>query len=96
MSVSLFVRNKVKDFATWKKVYDGSAEFQKENGVIASSIHQSLDDPNVIIAWHQFTDVDAAKHYESLFHSDAFLEGPVKVDGVIPETMEIWLTEDIE
>ena len=49
----------------------------------------------MITAWHQFADVDAAKHYESLFHSDAFLEGPVKVGGVIPETMEIWLTKDM-
>lgn len=95
MTVSLFARHKVKDFDTWKKLYDESAQFVKDQGVIASSVHRDLDDPNLVMAYHQFADVSTAKAYKALFDSDLFQEGPVKVGGVIQETLEVWVGEDI-
>lgn len=95
MTVSMFVRSKVKDFDTWKVSFDGGAEFVKQNGVLASKVLRDLDDPNLVIVQHEFADADAAKAFMALVNSDAFREGPVKKGGVIPETMELWVGEEI-
>ena len=95
MAVSLFARHKVKDFAIWKKLHDENAQFIKDNGVIASSVHRDLDDPNLVMAYHQFADASTARAYLALFDSGAFQEGPVKIGGVIPKTLEIWVGEDV-
>ena len=94
MTVSLFVQHKVKDFDTWKQTYDGAAQFIKDNGVIADSVHRGLEDPNSILVYHQFADVGALDAFKALMDSDEFKEGPEKVGGVLPGTMEIWSGED--
>lgn len=98
MTVSLFVRSKVKDFATWKEMFDAGAEFMKQNGVIASKVLRDLDDPNLVIVYHEFADANTAKAFMSLIDSDLFREapdGPVKKGGVILETLEMWVGEDV-
>ena len=94
MTVSLFVRHKVQDFDTWKGVYDGAAQLIKDNGVIADSVHRSLDDPNSIIVYHQFADTAALEGFKTLMDSNEFKEGPEKAGGVLPGTMEMWVGED--
>jgi len=96
MTVSMFARNKVKDFATRKALFDESAEFVKGKGVIASKVLQDLDDPNLVIVHHQFADARTAKAFMALVNSDLFRKGdPVKNGGVILETMEMWVGEDV-
>ena len=96
MTISMFVRNKVKDFGVWKELFDSSAEFVKEHGVIASNVLRDLDDPNLVIVHHQFAEVSTAKTFFGMVNSDLFREGdPVKKGGVIPETIEVWLGEDV-
>lgn len=98
MTVSLFVRSQVKDFSTWKASFDAGAEFVKEKGVIASKALRDLDDPNLVIVYHEFADTNTAKAFMSLVDSDLFREapdGPVKKGGVILETMEMWIGEDV-
>jgi hypothetical protein len=96
MTVSLFVRSKVKDFGTWKEIFDSGAEFVKQKGVIASRVLRDLDDPNLVIVHHEFAETNAAKAFLALINSDEFREGPpVKEGGVIPETVEIWIGEDV-
>lgn len=96
MSVSLFVKNKVKDFDTWKKLYDeGGPMIREKHGVIADSIHRQLDDPNTIIVYHKFESEENLKMHLAAMKSDEFLEGPVKMGGVILETMEVWTGVDV-
>ena len=95
MTVSMFTRSKVKDFATWKESFDGGAEFVKQKGVIASKVLCDLDDPNLVIVHHEFADADTAKAFVALVNSDLFRKGdPVKKGGVILETLEIWVGEE--
>ena len=95
MTISIFTRNKVKDFTVWKEVYDSGADFVKQQGVVAANVMRDLDDPNFIIVHQQFDDVDKAKAFVDLVNSDQFRKGPpVTQGGVILETMEIWVGVD--
>jgi hypothetical protein len=92
----MFTRSKVKDFGVWKELFDSSAEFVKEHGVIASNVLRDLDDPNLVIVHHQFAEASAARTFFGMVNSDQFREGPpVKEGGVILETLEVWLGEDV-
>lgn len=92
MTVSIFTRNKVKDFDVWKKLYDESADFVKQHGVISDQVLQDLDDPNLVIVHQRFAEVEAAKAFYGMVNSDLFRKGdPVKKGGVILETLEIWM-----
>ena len=95
MSVSIFTRSKVKDFATWKTNFDAGAEFVRQKGVIASKVLRDVDDPNLVIVHHEFAEASAAKAFMALFESDEFREGPVKAGGVLPETLETWIGADV-
>ena len=37
----------------------------------------------------------AARAFLALMETEAFQEGPVKQGGVIPETMELWVGEEV-
>ena len=59
MTVSLFHRFQVKDFATWLNPDPGvPAKLMADNGVLAYSLHRNLDDPNTLMLYYQFPDLD--------------------------------------
>jgi len=95
VTVSIFVRSKVKDFGVWKENFDSGAEFVKQQGVIASRVLRDLDDPNLVVIQHDFAETNAARGFMALMDSDAFREGPVKEGGVIPESVEVWVGEEV-
>lgn len=95
MTISILVRSQVKDFNKWKEHFDRGAEFAKAHGVIASQVLRDLDNPNLVIVHHKFAETDAAKAYMALLGSEAFREGPVKLGGIIPETVEAWMGEEV-
>lgn len=96
MTASLIVRSEVKEFDTWKKSFDGGAEFVKGLGVIASSVHRDLDNPNIVTVRHQFVDADKAKAFANVINSDVFRKGdPVKNGGVILDTMMVFVMQDV-
>ncbi len=45
----LIVRHKVKDFATWKKAFDGHAAAQKTAGLSNPRLFRSADDRNEVV-----------------------------------------------
>lgn len=94
MTVSLFVKHQVKDFDTWKKLYDENAQLRKDNGVIADSVHSSLEDPSSLMIYHQFADANALEAFTAMFDTDEIRELVVGQMGVLPETMEMWAGED--
>jgi quinol monooxygenase YgiN len=88
---SIFVKHKVNDYASWKRVYDDFASYRKQNGVTAASVHRDPDDPTMIIVMHRFGDVNAAQNF---LNSDE-LRAAMANAGVSGQP-EIWLTEDVE
>ena len=63
----ILVRHKVKDFAMWKKVYQGHASFRKQQGSKGSRILQNADDPN---------DVVIVLDWDTMEKARAFTESP--------------------
>ena len=94
MTVSMFVRHEVKDYAAWKKEYDKAAQFIRDNGVIAERIHRDLENPNRLTIYHQFADERTAQAFKALMNSDLFKQDAEK-NGLNLETMEVWIGEDI-
>lgn len=94
MTASIFARHKVNDFATWKKVYDENVPLRKEGGLIAESVHRDPDDPNTVIVYHQFADLSTTKEFIAAMNKEEF-QSVLKNAGVKPETLEMWVGEDV-
>jgi hypothetical protein len=61
----LFVRHNVADYTRWRKAYN---EFDAERvklGVTAHAVFQSIDDPNDVTVWHDFSTSQSAKSFAS-------------------------------
>jgi hypothetical protein len=95
MTATLFTRHETTNFAAWKQLFGDSADFVAQNGVLSTSLHRDVDNPNSLVVVHQFEDADAARAFAGMFDGDAFAEGPVKIGGVVPESLEVWICEDI-
>ena len=61
--VRSFVRHHVRDYAGWRKVYDGFNETQTGHGVRGEAVYRGVDDPNDVTVTHDFDDADAAKRF---------------------------------
>ena len=94
MTVTLFVRNQVRDYDTFRPFFDASADFTASRGVLSSAVHRDVDDPDRVVITHQFATVDEARAMAALFDEEEFHEGPVKVGGAILRTLEFWIAED--
>ncbi|MFQ5435820.1 MAG: cyclase [Anaerolineae bacterium] len=95
MTASSFARHKVNDFASWKKVYDENIPLRKEDSdLIAESVHRDPDDPNTIIVYHQYADLSTAQKFLAAMNDEAF-QTILAEAGVQPETLEIWVGEDV-
>jgi len=84
--ITSFVRHKVENFDSWKKVYDEFSSIKKEGGVIGASVLQVPDDPNMVIVTHDFESLETANKF---FNSDA-LKNALQNAGVIGKP-EIWI-----
>jgi quinol monooxygenase YgiN len=63
LTVRLFVRHNVADYATWRRAYDGFAEVQRKGGVVAQAVYRSEDSPGDVTVVHDFRSAVAAKAY---------------------------------
>lgn len=56
MMVSVFVQITVKDYEAWKSNFDGAAQFMKELGVVSSSVHCNLNNPNSVMIFQEVSE----------------------------------------
>lgn len=83
----LFVRHRVADYTTWREVYDAFDEKRRGLGVTGQAVYQSVDDPNEVTAWHDFSTRAAAE----AFASSPELRDAMQHAGV-EGVAEVWLT----
>jgi len=57
----LIVRHKVKDYATWRKTYDGDVSRRSAAGLAPGRVTRSVDDPNEIVLLFEAADIEKAK-----------------------------------
>ena len=94
MTVSVFARHKVDEFATWKDLYDKGAQLRKEGDVLADSVYCDPNDPNIFIVQLQFAEVSAAKAQAARLDSDEF-RAFIKSMGIHIENLGIWIGETV-
>jgi hypothetical protein len=63
--VRVFVRHSVADYPTWRQHYDNFDTERRGMGVAGDAVYQSVDDPNDITAWHDFSTREAAESFAS-------------------------------
>jgi hypothetical protein len=86
---TMIIRHKVEDYARWKRGYDEADWLRKQHGITYASVHREENDPNEIMAVHQFKDMKGAKDFANAVPS---LMGELGVIG----PPEIWFSEDVE
>lgn len=91
MSVTLFVKHPVNDYAKWKSGYVSLVEKRKEWGVQGASVHQEAGDPNMVIVTHKFADLDTAQTFIGADELKKFMQ-----ELGVSAPPEVWMTEDVE
>jgi len=85
----LFVRQKVEDFDKWYAVFASHAEAQCEAGLRDLQLLRDTADPNVVVCFFRFDDLDKARAFTgSPDADDAKTES-----GIIGEPDVLWLGE---
>jgi hypothetical protein len=85
----LIVRHKVKDFATWKKGFDGHAAAQKTAGLTNPRLFRSADDHHEVVILFDMKDSAAAKK----FAGSEDLKSTMKAAGVVDQPTIHFLEE---
>jgi hypothetical protein len=85
----VIVRHKVKDFAAWKKAFDGHAGAQKAAGLSNPRIFRSADDANETVVLFDAKDIAAAKQ----FSAAPDLKSTMQAAGVVDQPTMYFLEE---
>jgi len=85
--ITLFERATVADYATWRDAFAAFAMVLKEKGVVASTVYQSVDDPNDITVAHEFATLEEAKAFVESQELKAARPG-----AGVSETPTVWFT----
>ena len=88
--VHVFIRHKVKDYGTWRKVFDGFATKRREGGEVAFKIASVSGEPNNLCLFFEWQSVAKAKEF--LGSSDLARE--MERAGVT-EKPEIYIAEEL-
>jgi hypothetical protein len=88
--VTLFIRHSVSDYGKWKQGYDAFESAQKENGVLAESVHSDVQDPNTVVVIHKFEDLGTAQRFVGL----DVLKSAMLRNGVTGQPT-FWFCEDM-
>jgi hypothetical protein len=62
-TAGMIVVHKVDDYAKWRVVYDEFDAKRKELGITGHAVNQLVDDPNLVIVYHQAESVEALKKF---------------------------------
>jgi hypothetical protein len=62
---TIIVRHKVKDYESWKTVFDGFADNRKAGGETSFQILHSDDDPNNVFGIVEYDSIDNARKFFS-------------------------------
>jgi quinol monooxygenase YgiN len=87
MTVRIYVRHDVTDYAAWRKVYKAFDAQRQKMGVVAQAVYRSIDDANDVTVTHDFASAEKAK----AFASSPDLRAVMEKAGV-KGTPQIWFT----
>lgn len=85
----LFIRHNVTDYNAWRTAYDDFDRERSSMGVSGHAVFQSVDDPNDVTVWHDFSTLEKAK----TFTSSSRLKEVMGKAGV-KDTPQIWFVNE--
>jgi len=88
--ITTFVKHAVKDFDSWKTVYDNFMPTAKEQGVRHEHVFRDPNSPDQVIVTHEFKSIEEANKF---FNSQE-LKNAMQ-DAGVAGAPEIWFGEDI-
>lgn len=85
----LVVQHKVRDYDTWKAVFDEHETVRTRHGATGHELYRGLDDPNEITIVNHFPSREQAE----AFAADPSLKEAMERGGVITEPRITWARE---
>ena len=70
---TLVVKHHVRDYATFRPVYDSADSIRRSGGVIAASLYREKGDPNSLLITHQFA---------TMAEAETFVANPALADAM--------------
>lgn len=89
--IYLYVHHKVKDYAQWKKAFDGHAEMRKASGSRGGRLFKDSGDPNEVTVLLEWDSLEQAQK----FVGSENLQGVMNQAGVMDEP-QIFFLEKLE
>jgi len=77
----MIVSHRVEDFDNWLAEYDAAGELQRSYGIIGQAANRSIDDPSLVVVYHQAETFDTLRTF---LRSDE-LRAAMKEAGAISE-----------
>ncbi|RPI24891.1 MAG: hypothetical protein EHM57_02195 [Actinobacteria bacterium] len=78
---AMIIRHRVEDFDNWLARYDAAGELQQSGGIIGHAANRGLDDPSLVIVYHQAESFDTLR---SFLRSDE-LRAAMKEAGIVSD-----------
>jgi hypothetical protein len=75
----LIVRHEVRDYAVWKRGFDGHAEARKRAGIVGHAVNRSVRNPQLVVIYLQAESLEALR----AFAGTADLKQVMQTAGVI-------------
>ena len=85
----VMVQHKVRDFSSWKLVFDEHGDVRRKYGATGHEIYRGIDDPNEITIVNHFASNEQAKS----FVADPSLKEAMERGGVVSEPRVTWAQE---
>lgn len=87
----MLVRQKVEDYAAWKRIVDEHAPNRRASGSLGGTVYRNADDPTDTLILMTWDDLDRARLF---VQSDDFREATARVSGL--EDTELWFLHEAD
>lgn len=77
----MLCRNRVADFAGWKRVFDSHAEAHREAGLKLIQLWRSIDDPNNVFFLFEVSSIEKARSFLSAPAASKARQSSGVIDG---------------
>lgn len=85
----VIVQHKVRDYDTWKSVFDEHQAVRTRHGATGHELYRGLEDPNEVTIVNQFP----SKEQAEAFAADPSLKEAMERGGVVSEPRITWAQE---
>ena len=79
--IHMLCRNRVRDFAKWKRVFDSHAQAHRGAGLTLTQLWRSVDNPRNVFFLFEVSDIDRARKFIGAAEADEASRGAGAIEG---------------